>query len=98
MLVDAGRFEWDANKDSANHEKHGITFLEAITVFLDPRLFEEDSTRPEHGEERRKAVGNVRGRLVAVIFTLREDRRRIISARRARPDERKRYDQSSPIV
>jgi uncharacterized DUF497 family protein len=98
MLVDASRFEWDPNKDRANDEKHGITFLEAITVFLDPHVIEEDSTRPEHGELRRKAVGSVRVRMVAVIFTLREDRRRIISARRARPDERKRYDQGASIV
>jgi uncharacterized DUF497 family protein len=96
--VDASRFEWDANKDSANNEKHGITFLEAIAVFLDPQVVEEDSTRPEHGEIRRKAVGSVRGRMITVIFTPREDRRRIISARRARPDERKRYDQGAPIV
>lgn len=96
--MDASRFEWDENKDSTNSEKHGITFLEAIAVFLDPFVLEEDSTRPEYGEVRRKAVGNVRGRMVTVIFTLREDRRRIISARRARPDERQRYDQGAPTV
>lgn len=57
----ASRFEWDANNDRTNDEKYGITFLDAITGFLDPHVFEEDSTRPEYGETRCKTVGVVRG-------------------------------------
>ncbi len=96
--MDASRFEWDDVKDTANYAKHGITFLEASAVFLDPHSIEEDSTRPEFGEERRKAIGSVGGRVVALIYTLRNDRRRLISARRARPNERREYNQSSSIV
>jgi uncharacterized protein len=53
-----------------------------------------DSTKPEHGEERSLAIGLVAGRLAAVVYTDRAERRRIISARSARKNERERYDQS----
>lgn len=95
--MDQTRFEWDNPKDAANLTKHGITFSQAVAVFLDPDVIEEDATRPEFGDERRKATGKVDGRFVVVIFTFREDRRRIISVRRARPDERQRYDQGGAI-
>lgn len=88
------RFEWDMAKESANEQKHGLSFIDAATVFDDPHHLEEDSTRPEHGEERWKAIGMVGEFVVAVIYTDRQDRRRIISARRARKHERAQYDQS----
>lgn len=86
-------FEWDPAKDAANLEKHGLGFDEAVLVFVDPARLEEDSTRPTDGEERSKAIGRVGANTVTVIFTERDGRRRIISARRARRDERFRYDQ-----
>ncbi|MFT4037310.1 MAG: BrnT family toxin [Thermomicrobiales bacterium] len=95
--MDLTRFEWDNAKDAANRAKHGLTFTQAIAVFLDPGVVEEDATRPEFGEERLKATGMVDGRFVVVIFTYREDRRRITSARRARPDERQRYDKGFAV-
>ncbi|MCA9876313.1 MAG: BrnT family toxin [Thermomicrobiales bacterium] len=75
---------------ASRFSKHRRSF--SIHVFI-----AEDSTRPDYGEERRKAIGCVSGRVVAVVFTFRGDRRRIISARRARPNERKQYDQGSSI-
>lgn len=87
-------FEWDPAKEAANVEKHGITFTDAATVFRDPHHLVEDSTKPEFGEDRSLAIGMVAGRLAAVIYTDRGPRRRIISARSVRKDERERYDQS----
>jgi hypothetical protein len=87
-------FEWDEHKDAENQRKHRISFEVAVDVFDDPHRLEEDSTKPEHGEERRRVIGNVQGRMVTVIFTDRNGKTRIISARRARDDERERYDQS----
>lgn len=84
-------FEWDPAKAAANQSKHGINFQAAILVFANPFCLIEDSTRPEHGERRRKAIGQVAGSMVAVIFTDRDGLRRIISARKARRDERTRY-------
>jgi len=87
-------FEWDLAKEAANVAKHGITFTDATSVFDDPHVLTEDSTKPEYGEERSLAIGEVAGRLATVVYTDREQRRRIISARRARKNERERYDQS----
>ena len=75
--------------------KHGISFQDAIKVFLDEYRLEEDSTRPEHAEKRLKVIGMIdEALIVAVICTNRNGRTRIISAPRARKDERERYSQS----
>jgi uncharacterized DUF497 family protein len=86
-------FEGDPAKAAANEQKHDISFVDAVTVFDDPHHLEEDSTRAEHGEERSRAIGVMGSILVTVIYTDRPGRRRIIAARRARKDERERYDQ-----
>jgi uncharacterized protein len=88
-------FEWDPKKDAANQSKHVISFVAAIALFDDPNHLEEDSTKLEYGEVRRKAIGMIAGgRLVVVIYTNRGQLRRIISARRARKNEQAHYDQS----
>jgi uncharacterized protein len=91
--VDEPPFEWDPEKAEANKVKHNDSFLGATAVFEDPFRLEEDSTRPHDGEVRMKAIGTVQGDIIAVIFTHRQHRRRIISARRARRNERRKYDQ-----
>ncbi|MDP9362612.1 MAG: BrnT family toxin [Chloroflexota bacterium] len=88
-------FEWDPAKDSANQEKHGIGFADAVAVFDDPDRLEVDSSRPEYGEERRKTIGRIGATVAVVISTDRQGRRRIISARRASRDERRQYDQGT---
>jgi uncharacterized protein len=88
-------FEWDPAKDEANEHKHDISFTEAIMVFDDPQHIVEDTTRLEHGEKRSMAIGRVGSFILAIIFTERRQRRRIISARRARRHERKRYRDSA---
>jgi uncharacterized protein len=88
-------FEWDPAKGAINEKKHRISFDDAKSVFVDPQHLEEDSTRPEHGERRSRAIGRFGTAIVTVIFTTRGDRRSIISARRARRDERERYRQSA---
>ncbi len=88
-------FEWDPAKNEYNEHKHGISFEDAVNVFDDPHRSVEDSTRPEHGEERRKAIGRMGPVIVTVVFTFREGRNRIISARIARRNERARYGQGT---
>jgi uncharacterized DUF497 family protein len=89
------QFDWDPAKRQINLDKHGLDFRRAVEVFNDPRHIVEDTTRPEHGEVRRKAIGRIGQLMVCVIFTDRNGVRRIISARRARRDERERYCQSA---
>jgi uncharacterized DUF497 family protein len=83
FLLDA--FEWDSNKDEANKEKHGISFEDAIELFDAPYLrFRSDRC----GEIRWIALGKAQRRVIAVIYTERGGRIRIVSARMARTKER----------
>jgi len=85
------RYEWDAAKAGANLAKHGIDFDDAIAVFEGPVLHGRSD---RGGEPRWVAVGAVAGREIAVVFTVRREVCRIISARRARSHERKAYRQA----
>lgn len=71
-------FEWDDDKDAANALKHGIGFTAAAEVFDDPACLIEDSSKPEHGELRMRAIGVVQTRLITVIYTERPSGRRIV--------------------
>jgi uncharacterized DUF497 family protein len=87
-------FEWDEDKAKANLRKHGISFDEATTVFLDP--FSATITDPDHstGEQRYVDVGSSeRDRVLVVVYTERGARIRIISCRKATPAERKAYEE-----
>jgi uncharacterized protein len=85
-------FEWDPAKDAINTAKHGFDFTTAGRVFDDPFHYVEESPRSGIDELRWKAVGRVDEPVIAVIFTVRQGRHRIISARRARSNERREYD------
>lgn len=83
------RFEWDPRKRALNLRKHGIAFEDAVELFAQPYLENLDD-RPEYGEPRFVAFGEMRGRVIAVVYSG-EEKRRIISARRATRDEREAY-------
>ena len=75
-------FEWDPRKAAANEAKHGITFKEATSVFLDPLVRIRPDDDHSSDEERYTATGMSQlGRLVVVTYADR-DRIRIISARK----------------
>ena len=86
-------FEWDEVKNEANLLKHGIDFEDAIGMFSRPVLEKVDSRR-EYGEIRVIAIGLVDQRELVVVYTIRGQTHRIISARRAGSDERRAYHQS----
>jgi uncharacterized protein len=79
-------FEWDEAKNEANQLKHGFDFAFAIRIFDGPvrRLA---SLRPG-SEWRTVATGRVEDRFISVVYTRRDGRYRIISARPARRYER----------
>jgi hypothetical protein len=83
-------FAWDEAKRRANQDKHGIDFIDALAMF-DGFVVDEPDRRRDYGEERRLALGEVDGRILVVVYTRRDGNRRLISARRARADERKKY-------
>ena len=88
-------FDWDPVKNVSNLEKHRLTLTDAAAVFDDPNHVILDITRPEHGEKRFKAIGQIDAKVWTIVFTPREGMTRLISARRARDDERRIYSESA---
>jgi hypothetical protein len=84
-------FEWDEAKRLGNIEKHGIDFIRAQRIFDGPVLVRQ---LPYGREDRWIAIGLVDGREIAVVYTFRGEAIRIISARRARRNERQAYQAS----
>ena len=82
-------FEWDEAKRLRTIARRGIDFLDAALLFDGRELLTVPS--PRAGEERWLSVGALEGRLVAVVWTWRGDRLRIVTARRARDEEKRRY-------
>jgi uncharacterized protein len=80
--------EWNEEKAASNRRKHGIDFDEAIAIFYGTSLLRRSD---RNAEERWLAIGESEGRVVTVVFTWRGDTLRIISARRARKNERRTY-------
>lgn len=92
------RFEWDEAKNLSNLRKHGVSFETASRVFADPFALSEQD-RIEGGERRWRTMGLIEGFLVLVVahtvFETGDDETeviRIISARKASPRERRRYE------
>ena len=86
-------FEWDFAKAESNLEKHGVSFVEAMTVFGDP--LEETIPDPDHsqGELHFLSLGrSAQGRFLVEAYTEREGCIRLISAREAAPRERRNYE------
>jgi uncharacterized DUF497 family protein len=87
-------FEWDDDKAKANKKKHKVSFEEASTVFGDPlsrTIFD-----PLHSDEEDRFIilgESNRRRLLVVVFTDRDDRIRVISARIATRRERQDYEE-----
>lgn len=86
------RFEWHDAKAKANLQTHGISFELATTVFEDVFAIERLDDREDYGEKRFVIVGMAKSHiLLFVAFTERNDRIRIISARRATQHEEDDY-------
>jgi len=88
-------FEWDIKKAESNLKKHGVSFDESSTVFGDPlALLMPD---PDHsiGEMRYVLLGmSNKQRLLVIAFAERPPKTRLISARRATRQERRRYEEN----
>lgn len=83
-------FVFDLTKSQANRVKHGIDFIEAQAMWLDEQLLE---IRARSGAEvRYLVIARIDGRHWSAIITYRDEVVRIISVRRARPEERVLYE------
>lgn len=82
--------EWDENKNSINIAKHGISFETAALVFADEDRIEYYDKLHSLNEARYVVIGCVQG-ILYVVYTMRNEAARIISARMATNTERKIY-------
>ncbi len=96
------RFIWDPDKAARNLKKHRVSFETAVRAFADPfALVKQD--RIENEELRWQTLGVADGYLLLLVaHTIQDDEDgteviRIISARRAEPKERKRYEQNCSL-
>ncbi|MBR3545802.1 MAG: BrnT family toxin [Oscillospiraceae bacterium] len=82
--------EWDDNKNQINIRKHGISFETAALVFADEERIEYYDKLHSLEEDRYIVLGCVQG-ILYVVYTMRGEAARLISARLATPTERKIY-------
>lgn len=94
-----GDVEWDPAKADANLAKHGISFEEAAEALGDPFAIVREDGVHSSGEERFILVGESSEQLtLTVVFTVRQEVARIISARRATSAERRRYMEKGETI
>ncbi|QTD47431.1 BrnT family toxin [Ottowia testudinis] len=86
--------EYDPEKDASNRQRHdGVGFEEAKEVLLDPYALTREDVDAE-GEQRFVTLGmGAQARLLVVVWTLRGDTPRLISAWKANQPQRRRYAQ-----
>ena len=89
------RFDWDPEKNELNIRKHAVSFEEAQEAFFDSNALEEYDEEHSTPKERRfKLLGLSDQRLLVVVFAeIENETIRIISARKAGPQQRKTYEQ-----
>lgn len=95
-LEGCGGFQWDDGNADKNWIRHRVSRSECEQVFFNrPFVVHED--RPHSGQEDRfYALGHTdTGRLLFVVFTLRGDLIRVISARDMTPKERRKYEDAA---
>ena len=79
------QFEFDPAKSAANREKHGIDFTQVQALWQDVTRTEIPARTVD--EPRWLVIGRFDGKFWSVVVTYRDERGRIISARRARKEE-----------
>ena len=87
-------YRWDRSKARTNLAKHGIDFADAVTALEDELALSIPDPDAE-GEERFIRMGaDAGGRVLVTVYSQQDGCTRIISARRATPRERRRYEET----
>ena len=95
LVMEWAGFEWDEGNLLKNWEKHGVTAGECEQIFFNRPLIAGRDEKHSQKEIRFFALGHTdSGRLLFVVFTIRNNLIRIISARNMNRKERKVYEQS----
>ncbi|MEM7126186.1 MAG: BrnT family toxin [Chloroflexota bacterium] len=87
-------YQWDPSKAESNRRKHGISFSDATSVFMDDMGITIEDDYPD--EERFVTIGSdALGRILVVVYTYHDSDIRLISARKATRYERSQYEGES---
>jgi len=84
-------FEWHDPKAARNLREHGVSFETAQMVFQDTSFIELEDDRDDYKETRYIVLGRIGIQVFCVVYTPRNGRKRIISARKAEKDEEEEY-------
>jgi uncharacterized DUF497 family protein len=84
-------FEWDDNKNKSNIEKHKLSFELAKYVFEDDSFVNFIDTKKDYGETRFLGFSKIEEVLFCVSYTIRKNKIRLISLRKAREKELNKY-------
>jgi uncharacterized DUF497 family protein len=88
-------FEWDAGNVDKNWERHQVSSMECEQIFFQRPVLIAPDSRHSEGEPSYAALGRTAsGRLLTIVFTVRESRVRVISARPMSRRERRTYGQA----
>jgi len=85
-------YQWNLDKASSNLRKHGIDFADAVAIFSDDLAITISDERFDEESFVTLGIDNF-GRLLVVVYTVRNKDIRIISARRATRRERRQYEE-----
>lgn len=88
------QLEWDSEKEQLNIKKHKLDFTTAAYVFADESRLEFFDETHSTNEDRYITIGVINGVavvVVMVVYTERNEKTRLISARKATPRERSFY-------
>ncbi|MEP7038738.1 MAG: BrnT family toxin [Acidobacteriota bacterium] len=88
-------FEWDPEKEKANFSKHGVSFEEAALAFFDDNAVELYDEKNSEEEIRYQIIGISNTRLLFVPYTERNEKIRIISARKATAKQIRIYNEQN---
>ena len=88
-------FEWNQAKSDDCFAERGFDFAYALHAFVDPARQVRQDSRWDYGEDRYQLLGTIEHRVFIVVYTVRGDVIRIISARKANQREVQDYEHST---
>jgi uncharacterized DUF497 family protein len=92
QLAECTGFEWDEGNFSKNWGKHGVSFLECEQIFFNQPLITQHDEKHSTNEPRYYALGQTDTyRRLFIVFTIRNNLIRVISARDMNRKERREY-------
>ena len=95
-LPEPAAFSWDKGNERKNLEKHGVTQQEVEEIYFDPQKKLLQDKFHSGREDRYLLLGQTkRQRLLFVVFTIRNRRIRVVSARDLNKKERPLYEEAT---